>query len=208
MIELLGSLTFIAVFIIASIITMIVAIEKEKEGTATLVVSLVLGLLAWNYGRDVLSFVEGHGIETILFSVGYVMVGIIWSFIRWNEKVKGVFRRFTRFKNEFVRTNGEVTDENRKQFNSEFNIEYKHDSNVNSIISTDSINTIAKQITPIGLKHKSLIISWISYWPLSVIGTLLNNPFRRLFEWIYDSLSGLYDRIADNHKNEAFKDLK
>ena len=43
-----------------------------------------------------------------------------------------------------------------------------------------------------------MITSWISYWPASLGATLLNNPFRRFFEWIYSLVSGIYDKIGNS----------
>jgi len=32
------------------------------------------------------------------------------------------------------------------------------------------------------------------------MATLLNNPFRKFFEWVYDNLSGYYDKITNSQK--------
>ena len=42
----------------------------------------------------------------------------------------------------------------------------------------------------------------ISYWAVSLAATLLNNPFRQFFEWIYDNISGIYDKISKRYQNE------
>ena len=45
----------------------------------------------------------------------------------------------------------------------------------------------------------------ISYWPVSLIATLLNNPFRKFFEMVYSNISGFYDKITNSYKAEALK---
>lgn len=45
--------------------------------------------------------------------------------------------------------------------------------------------------------------NWISYWPVSIAATLLNNPFRQFFEWIYSNLSGYYDKITNRYQKDA-----
>jgi hypothetical protein len=207
MIEILGSLTFLIVLGVVAIISMIVALEKEKEGVATFILSVALGIVLWQNWYTIVDYVNTNLMESILFSVGYIVVGIIWSFIRWNEKVKEVFRRFNAFKAKFIKENRELTT-NQGVFIQELDSKFRSsDGYVIHFTRNDSMEHVFKKITPVGLEYKSLIISWISYWPLSMIGTLLNNPFRRLFEWIYDSVSEFYDRIANRHRNEAFKEF-
>ena len=46
--------------------------------------------------------------------------------------------------------------------------------------------------------YQSDILWWISFWPFSVVWTLLNDPFRRLCRRIYDELQGVYQRITDS----------
>ena len=67
------------------------------------------------------------------------------------------------------------------------------------------LETIIEEITPLASKKKSVITSWIAYWPVSLIATLLNDPFRKFFEWVYDRLSGFYDRITSHYKKELLK---
>ena len=43
-------------------------------------------------------------------------------------------------------------------------------------------------------KHKSLLISWIIYWPWSLVWNVLGD----FFTGIYDALANIYNRIADS----------
>ena len=208
MIALLSSVTFIVWFTIAAVVVTIISLEKQREGLASGIVSLALALLLWNYGQDVWAFVSTNVATTVYFSLGYIILGIGWSFLKWNEKVKKVFAKFKQIKTKFENEHGPVTEDNQKKFNSD--LHYKFTDANGSGISIDSgysMKKVAQKITPVGLDNKGLIMSWISYWPLSLLGTLLNNPFRRLFEFIYRQVSGAYDKISKRHQNDAFGDL-
>ncbi len=210
MIGLLSSLAFITVFIAVAIIITIVSLEREKEGFASGVVSLILGLLLWNYSRDIWAFVSTNLATTVYFAIGYVILGIGWSFLKWNEKVKKVFTNFKLIKSKFIKDKGEITSEKLKDFTDRLYESYKFkDAGGHRInfYKTDTSETITKKIMPLGLDNKSLIMSWISYWPLSLLGTLLNNPFRRFFSWVYNKVSGFYDLIGNKHQEEAFGGL-
>lgn len=50
--------------------------------------------------------------------------------------------------------------------------------------------------------HKLLIYSWIAYWPISGIWSIINDPIRHFCVHIYNSIAGLLYKIADN----AWKD--
>lgn len=200
---LLASATFIIWFLIISTIIVIVSLETENEGVASTFFSLAIALLLWNYGSDILSFVNENLTTTISFIVGYVLVGLGWSFLKWNEKVKKVFNKFVRLKTEFLKNGGVITENNKQDFNGYINREFKDGSGDSISISRDfDEDKIFEAITPKGNDYKALIVSWISYWPLSLVGTLLNNPFRRFFEYVYESVSGCYDEIAKKQKNK------
>jgi hypothetical protein len=53
-------------------------------------------------------------------------------------------------------------------------------------------------------KHKSDIMRWLSWWPFSLIGTLLNDPLRRLFEAVYRNIASHLQEISNN----MFSNLK
>lgn len=46
--------------------------------------------------------------------------------------------------------------------------------------------------------YRSTLLVWITYWPLSAVWTVLNDPLRRLVTSIYDELQKVYARIADS----------
>jgi hypothetical protein len=51
--------------------------------------------------------------------------------------------------------------------------------------------------TPLASDYKGKIIAWMCWWPLSMIGTLLNDPVRKFFNLAYLRLSGYYQRMAN-----------
>jgi Ca2+/Na+ antiporter len=198
MLEILAnSYVVLGISAIAAIVMMI-SLEVEREGVATTAVSIALALLLWNYGHDLWSFVKSDYVTTLLFVLGYLVVGVVWSFLKWNEKVKKVFAEFRRVKDKYVTKNGKIeTKEELKDFSSY--LVDKTSWRSGSFYDKKTMAEVVDVITPKGIENKSTIVAWISYWPLSLLATLLNNPFRRLFEYVYSLVSGLYDRISKKH---------
>ncbi len=214
MITFLTSLVFILPFLVVSAIVIIISLETDKEGVASTFFSLATALVIWAYGSEIWDFITNNILTTIYFSVTYVILGLIWSFIKWNQKVSKIFKLFTKLKNDFIAEHGEIIERskdnigNKKAFYR--TLEYKFNygggtGKISSFFESKSIEEVIKEITPIGIKHKGKIISWISYWPLSLIGTILNDPFRRFFEWLYYSVSDFYDKITIKQKNKYIK---
>ena len=51
--------------------------------------------------------------------------------------------------------------------------------------------------TPSASNYKSKIIAWMCWWPISMIGTVLNDPVKRLLTFVYCRLSGIYQKFAN-----------
>jgi hypothetical protein len=49
---------------------------------------------------------------------------------------------------------------------------------------------------PLAKNNKNRIASWITYWMISMAGTLLNDAVRKGVSFIIDSLSGWYDKMS------------
>lgn len=61
---------------------------------------------------------------------------------------------------------------------------------------------------PQASKNKSKIIAWMAYWPFSFIGTLLNDPIRKLFNSIFNEFKELYQKMANSIFAEDIKKLE
>lgn len=205
MIAFLTSMVFILPFLIVAGIVMIISLETNKEGVASTFFSLATALVIWSYGPEIWDLITQNILTTVYFSVGYVILGLIWSFLKWNQKVANIFKTFSQLKTKFIEKHGEITKENRKKFYEtlEYKFWYSDYSGKQSYFNDDnSVEDVIALITPKGIDNKAKIVSWISYWPLSLIGTLLNDPFRRFFEWVYESVSGVYDKITKRLQNK------
>jgi len=57
---------------------------------------------------------------------------------------------------------------------------------------------------PKAKNNKSRIISWMSYWPFSALWTLINEPVKKTFRFIYSKVESIYEKMAE----KIFEDLK
>ena len=56
--------------------------------------------------------------------------------------------------------------------------------------------------------HKDRIITWMIYWPFSMLWTLINDPVRRGFEWIYRRIGKLMQSISERVFRGVFKEVE
>jgi hypothetical protein len=201
MLEFLSNVYVILGVSIVGAIAIMVSLENEEEGLASGIISFVLALLLWNYGKDVWGFVSTNIATTIYFSLGYIILGMVWSMLKWNEFVKNKVEKFKKIRSQYLEQNKKFDEKDEihlrglcdylRQFGFKL---YGSD--------VDSMKDIVVKIMPDGTDKKSSIIAWISYWPLSLTATLLNNPFRRLWLYVYSLCSGVYDKISMRHAKD------
>lgn len=53
-------------------------------------------------------------------------------------------------------------------------------------------------IAPTVDSHSTRIIGWMMYWPFSLIWTLINDPIRWLFTFVYNESKAVFQKISDN----------
>lgn len=50
---------------------------------------------------------------------------------------------------------------------------------------------------PTAAENKARITSWMAFWPCSVIGTIVNDPVRRVCRFLFNTFKAFYQRLAD-----------
>lgn len=65
-------------------------------------------------------------------------------------------------------------------------------------------STIYAYDIPKTSSHKGDIIAWMTYWPFSSLWTLINDPVKRFFKFMYSRFENLYQKMSD----KMFTDIK
>lgn len=187
----------LAVFVLLAILETILT-EVEHFGWATLVLIVsVAGAItgAQFLHLDVLGWFATHGVETILYVAVYVGVGLLWSFGKWFFFLRQFRDKFRNYKVQFLEARGydpnfytQVPEALLPDF-------YLFLNRQESYSHMFRNNPLSKK--PRAINNKSRIVSWMSLWPFSLVGTLLNDPVRRLFDAIFSWVKGLYQKMVD-----------
>lgn len=208
MIEFILSAPFVLSAIIVIAIAIAVLLEFEKEGWATTLFSIGTALTLWAYKAEIWDVVSNNPLPILYFSLAYIATGVAWSLFKWKFYIGKRTEKFNLAKQKFIDNNGDIKNDWKKW------ITYLNDTILYSLNIGSSFyeshkpEEIVAKIIPKANTKKSLIVSWISYWPMSLGATLLNNPFRRFFEWIYSLIAGIYDKMGKAEEKKMMDGLE
>ncbi len=78
------------------------AVVKEADELAGVIFVVTLALCQWFFKIDVWSWVKIHYVDLLLFSIGYFLVGAIWSVFKWFRYVKEELKKYRELKERFL----------------------------------------------------------------------------------------------------------
>ncbi len=172
------------VLCIFEFILLSVCFVAEKPGFATLSLIVTCAAFQWWYDIPILQTVRLNPPLAIGLIIVYVVVGVLWSFVRWwihlhREKDRYLADVSTWRECKRLPPGDLVPDELKSEW---------RDSGV--------ARKWRGKLPPLASDSKTLITSWIMYWPISIVWTLLDEPVRRLAVFAYNYVQETYTRIA------------
>jgi hypothetical protein len=191
--------------LIIFIILISAMVEMENSGWATTFFSLSIALLFWHYWSDIWGWVSQNPFDTFIFTGGYIIAGIIWSIIKWKSYISRSARHFEYLKTKFTTEIGQI-GANWIRWIAWLDKD-SHKLNNAHFYERDEPEDIVRKLTINANEKKPVIVSWIAYWPMSIAATLLNDPIRRLMSYIYDRISGLFQRMSNNSAKNLSKGM-
>lgn len=177
-----------------SILTIVgfVLVDYEQFGWNTVFVLAILGLLQVNY--HIFEDLKDNPLNYILSVITYFMVGVIWSFGKWYSILSTHARKIKKIKEEM-------------------GTEWNNPERLKEIIekipgawgysSSKTIQIAIEKSFPKLSENKGNITGWIIYWPFSLVATIFNDPVKRFANYIFETLSSIYEEI----KNHVIKTI-
>jgi len=179
------------------------ALVENDHGFFGLISIVAYGLLLqFGFKVDVGSFALGHPIPLIVFAVFYFFLGSGWSFWRWYLFVKDQLDPYVQMKTDWLIKKGETTFDIIPDHHKEEWVKY---------VEGDWQRKEMCQ-TPLVRDHKSKIMRWIGYWPISAVTWAFNNMIRRfvkiIYNYIHDWLQSIANRVFATVKKDLPPDFK
>ena len=142
----------------------------------------------------------------IKWFVSYIVAGCVWSFVKWfsflhktKDKLKALKETFAS-KNNLTGKPSEWDAATFKSFATYLYKEkyvYRYLSGGSEYLSEEYIKT-PQDIIPTVKNRFGDLVRWIVWWPMSVVWTVLNDPIRRIAEFVVRSLRTYYTKVANS----------
>jgi len=196
-----GGLWFWGLFALASLL-LIVCLENDKGVAATTVFVGTLAAVLFLGNAGWLTWVFQNPLYFGLGVLGYLAVGVGWGIGKWWVYVRDCAIRYRRERRAWLERHSKAgapqdgldVAECREALRTEVltgEIKEAWQAYVKVLY-------YGKKITkPMARRCKGQITAWMTYWPWSALWTLINDPVRRTFCWVYEQLSGTLQAISD-----------
>jgi hypothetical protein len=175
-------------------VLMIAAVEYDKPGLATLSIIVFFVLLGWLGNINILNAIRERPLLSLGCLAGYFAAGTMWSICKWWFYVRKLRDKFDEYKRDFLARNNRA---DAKTIPDDLRILWLNEVDYNYSLAPSKSK-------PIVAHNKSRIMTWMVYWPWSLVWTMVNDPIKRLFKEIYRVIQGFMQKISDR----AFADVE
>jgi len=159
-----------------------VAREKAIAGVGTILV--YLGLIHIFGNASIFAIVKEHPEYVYIGIPAFFFVGANWSLAKWWFYVKRKALEYRETRMFFLESHDVVG------------------ATLDTPIPDNLKNILPDPRRPLARHYKWRIITWMMYWPFSMVWTLLEEPWRL----IYEAMERLFQRISDRIWRDLDKD--
>jgi hypothetical protein len=142
------------------------AVATERNVFATCSLIFGAGVMYLCGGTPDTSWLIAHPFLTLGLALGYLAAGIGWSFFKWYLFLVDKKQDFLVRKETHLRDHG------------------------------DGAKFPPKLMLPRARTHKGKIVSWMMYWPVSVLATCFFDFIHRFWSMIYNKISKAFEWVA------------
>lgn len=173
----------------------VLGLDQDKPRISTAVLAgTFLALFIFGDARETIwPYLQLNPYKITIFLLGYLVIGGVYGIYRWWVECTNHNYNFENFTRNFLKDYGKtgtVVDEELKpafvsaMLNSKFKIWNKAE------------NAYVPEARIWAWDNKGRIISWMTYWPWSLVWHVLNDFFRRIFRRMYQCITAVLDGIT------------
>lgn len=160
----------------ATLIAVAISVEYENGPVATLCLAIGAAAVCLLTKFNPWSWVVTHQMLVAQIVGAYFLIGAFWGIARYWFFLKGVQQALQEFK-ENRKISGQLSDGERSDF----------------ISSQRYVRTLPPRVSD----SRDRILVWMTYWPLSMPWTLINEPVKRFFRYVYFTIAAKLQAMSD-----------
>ena len=187
-------------FWIATVVAMIAlmySIECNSGGGSFFAVGVYLALIHVFGDAKWVQWMWLNPLHTAIVIASYFAIGTGWSVAKWalfvKDKSVETQEKYTQLKVDFqLRHNLDVTvDSNDAPIPASHAIRFKE------YVKSLEERRVLSLTPPLVREHKERILTWMSFWPFSIVWSILDDFVKRSFVTIYNFISTTMQRISN-----------
>jgi len=160
--------------------------ETESPFVATFLLAATALVAEFVFGIAVFATVIANPLTIVLVVLGYLVAGVLWAYPKWWFFVRNIRDDYLDSVRSFLRGKGYEEWESAKAIPDDY-----------LAIWWDGHGVEWGRKFPVKARdHKRKIITWMAWWPVSMVWTLINDPIRKLYRYTYEVLRGTFDRVG------------
>lgn len=202
-------LTGIGFFVVLGILALAIGIlsENNREGWATTLFVSIIVLTGFRYDWD-LSIITENWLSIVIGFFAYLLIGTGWSIFKWYLYIRKEVTKFKKFTADYIlylkkneKWKGDLTH-HFEDFKSSIKRNYRPNG---SDAYGDDLEEVLGSIAPSAAYNKAKITSWIAFFPVSALWTLINDPVVAAVTFIYENVSGSFQKLSERMFKNALK---
>ncbi len=162
--------------LVAGLITLLLLTEHRRYSWTAITVFALSAFLQFAAGINILGWIAANPLGFVVLILGYAAIGVVYSLAKW--RLSFLRKERERYDVLVAKFKGELPPHQEWLIGQGWNWE--------------SVRV---------RYNKARITAWIAYWPWSLLWTLIDDPFRKLAEWMYATFRSWYEALFAN----AFK---
>lgn len=172
--------------------------ERDSYVSATILAIVVIWITA--SVNDVSLF--ANPMLWLQWGAIYLAVGAFWSFLKWFSFLNQEKDELRKIKQRFLNQTEDVDLREDGTFSNADFAKFAKFIN-DKMYGYRDIQNRSDLIPSVG-EHRNELVAWIVWWPFSAFWTILNDPLRRLANFVVDRFRGMYESMASRvFKNEV-----
>lgn len=156
---------------VVAIIFLIAFLDNEKPFFAF--ISLAVLIAALQFFTDIKPVdIVRHSPEIL---IGYFALGVAWAVVKWVFFLYKTRSRYAEFRSTWLAS---------------------HPTYDPGDLQRDARRTFGFAIPPRPDQHKARIVTWMIYWPFSLLWTMIDQPVRKFFNLLYAAIKDALGRLS------------
>jgi hypothetical protein len=189
---------------VASVV-IVLALENSKGGWATVTAIAAVALMVFAGDLEIHKTIFHHPGKFFGVVAAYFALGGAWGVAKWYLFVTKRREAYEDRKRNWLLAHavdgGEVPENLKAEWHQTLVEDYEW-SHRARVIETDTTGAktvtfrVIPKVKPFAWEHKGRIVTWMTYWPWSLLWAALDDLVKNVFKRIQQHLNSLMDRIA------------